>query len=264
MPTDGYSGGDSFIYKATDTNGLSATGTVVLNVQAVTPTPTPVVPPTVPDGGFEQPVAGTGNFLYEPAITAANPWTFTGHSGVTANSSGYTAGNPIAPEGVQVGYLQLGDAVISQSLSFPTAGTFTVQFLSAQRQNFNHGGQSFIVEIDGAPEGTITPAGITYASYSSQAFTVTGGSHTLSFVATNPHGADNTAFIDAVQVNSTTPTPTPTPTPAVTPITLNPTALNDATIGQSFSQQLTASGGTGSFTGPARDICLPPAPCPAG
>ena len=40
VPTAGYSGGDSFVYNATDTNGLSASGTVNLTVTAAVPSAT--------------------------------------------------------------------------------------------------------------------------------------------------------------------------------------------------------------------------------
>src|SRR5262249_29624442 len=60
----------------------------------------------VSDAGFEAPAVGTGSFgsfQYDPAGT---PWAYTGQAGVSGNGSGFTAGNPAAPEGTQVGFLQ--------------------------------------------------------------------------------------------------------------------------------------------------------------
>jgi len=198
-----------------------------ITVTAVT---TGAVPPSIGDFGFEQPsTAGTAqSFIAAPIGTA---WTFAGHAGVSGNGGGYTAGNPNAPEGVQVGYLQLGDGVISQSLSFASAGTYQLSFSSAQRQNYNHGGQTFLVEVDGVIEGTITPVGTTYANYTSSPFSVGAGSHTISFVATDPLGGDNTAFIDNVQVTTATPTPTPTPTPTSTSASATFLSLDTGTQG---------------------------------
>ena len=61
---------------------------------------------TLSDAGFESPTVGTdsyGDFLYAPTGT---PWTFSGDAGVAGNGSGFTSGNPNAPEGTQVGFLQ--------------------------------------------------------------------------------------------------------------------------------------------------------------
>ena len=63
-------------------------------------------PPTAPmivDAGFEQVPVGAGQFQYRPAGSA---WTFAGGAGVSGNGSGFTAGNPPAPQGVQVAFLQ--------------------------------------------------------------------------------------------------------------------------------------------------------------
>ena len=73
--------------------------------------------PTLSDGGFEVPEAGpsgvNGSYLYRPTGTA---WAYAGTAGVAADGSGFTAGNPSAPEGDQVGFLQKTGS-ISQSVS---------------------------------------------------------------------------------------------------------------------------------------------------
>src|SRR5262249_44312401 len=61
------------------------------------------------DGGFESPVVGN-SFQYDPNGT---PWTYTGSAGVAGNGSAFTAGNPPAPNGTQVGFIQ-GSGVIIQ------------------------------------------------------------------------------------------------------------------------------------------------------
>src|SRR6185295_4362272 len=81
--------------------------------------------------GFEAPAVAA--YQYNP-IGAA--WTFAGPSGVSANGSGFTSGNPNAPEGVQVAFLQ-GTGSISQSISGFHAGvSYTVVFAAAQRGNY--------------------------------------------------------------------------------------------------------------------------------
>jgi hypothetical protein len=100
--------------------------------------------PGVYDGGFETPVVGSGAYQYNPS---GSPWTFTGTSGVSGNGSAFTSGNPDAPEGSQVAFLR-NTGSFSQVANF-TAGTYTLSFLAAQRQNHQTSSQFFQVEIDG-------------------------------------------------------------------------------------------------------------------
>src|SRR5262249_13802770 len=90
-------------------------------------------------GGFEAPNVGTGSlgaFAYNPGGSA---WAFSGPAGLAGNGSGFTAGNPAAPEGTQVAFLQ-GTGSFSQALNL-AAGTYRLSFQAAQRGNFNQGGQ---------------------------------------------------------------------------------------------------------------------------
>jgi hypothetical protein len=153
------------------------------------------VAPILSNAGFETPNVGTGTygaFQYNPSGTA---WTFDSGSGVAGNSSGFTSGNPNAPEGTQVAFLQ-GIGSFSQLATF-TAGTYTLNFMAAQRGNFQASNQTFQVLVDGVVIGTFTPGSTTYTAFSAS-FTVTGGNHTITFVGTDPNGGDNTAFIDQV------------------------------------------------------------------
>jgi hypothetical protein len=142
-------------------------------------------------GGFEAPAVGAG-FQYNPVGT---PWTFDSGSGVAGNGSALTAGNPDAPEGTQVAFLQ-GLGSFSQLLVLD-AGTYRLNFLAAQRAN-QASSQAFQVLVDGVVVGTFTPASTTYASYSTNAFTVAASHHTIRFVGLGLDGQDNTAFIDQV------------------------------------------------------------------
>jgi hypothetical protein len=151
--------------------------------------------------GFESPALGSGNYVYSPTKTL---WMFSGASpngaGITANASGFTNGNPNTPEGTQVAFLQ-GTGAISQLITLP-AGDYRVSFMAAQRGNFQASSQTFQVQIDGTVVGTFTPGSTSYVSYSTSVFSLAGGAHTLRFLGTNPHGGDNTAFLDAVGIVS--------------------------------------------------------------
>jgi hypothetical protein len=125
------------------------------------------------------------------------PWLFTGTAGISSNGSGFTAGNPNAPDGNQVAFLQ-GASTMSQAVSL-NAGTYNLSFLAAQRAGQSHY-QEIEVLVDGTQIGTVIPNSTAYGLYETSSFTVTvGGLHTVQFVGLNPLGGDNTAFIDDVQ-----------------------------------------------------------------
>src|SRR5262249_52963343 len=50
---------------------------------------------------------------------------------------------------------------------------------------------------------TFTPADTHYNLYTTDSFSMTAGSHVISFVGLNPQGGDNTAFLDDVQITKT-------------------------------------------------------------
>ena len=148
----------------------------------------------IADGGFEQVSVGAGQFQYRPS---GSPWTFSGSAGIAANNSGFTSGNPSAPEGTQVAFLQ-STGSFSQSVSNWSAGSYVLTFNAAQRGNYQASRQDFQVLIDGTVINTFTPSGTSYQNFSTTAFNVTAGSHTITFQGLNSAGGDNTAFIDSI------------------------------------------------------------------
>ena len=73
-------------------------------------------PANLYDPGFEDPLQGTGTSAYQYRPTGS-AWTFSGTAGVAGNGSGFTAGNPDAPQGSQVAFLQKTGS-ISQVVDF--------------------------------------------------------------------------------------------------------------------------------------------------
>jgi hypothetical protein len=144
--------------------------------------------------GFELPTVGTG-YQYDPAGT---PLSFTGTAGIAGNGSDLTSGNPDAPQGSQVAFLE-GTGGFSASGYVP-AGTYTISFSAAQRAA-NRSSQTFQILIDGAVVGTFTPSSISYTAYTTNALTVTAGIHSIAFQALDPDGRDNMAFIDEAALN---------------------------------------------------------------
>lgn len=149
------------------------------------------------DPGFEQFVLGSGQFRYNPTGTS---WTFVTDSGITSNGSSFTNGNPPAPQGTQVAFLQkLGS--FSQTISGWNAGSYQINFQAAQRANYGTR-QNFNVLIDGNNVGTFATTNTSYQSFTTNAFQVQAGSHTITFQGLNSLGGDSTSFIDNITIQA--------------------------------------------------------------
>lgn len=154
-------------------------------------------PLTVQNGGFEAPVIGNGNWQYAPS---GGVWSFAVGGGVTGMNSAFTGVPSMAPEGVQVAFIQ-GNGTVWQSVSgFQANADYVISFSAIQRTNCcNAGGQDIGVFIDTTQIGTVHPGSSGYTEYSIP-FSTTAGAHTIKFVGLNPLGGDHTAFIDNVRL----------------------------------------------------------------
>ena len=133
-------------------------------------------PTTFPDGNFENPVMiGSPGYQYRPSGTQ---WTYAGGSGVARNSTAFTSGNPNAPQGTQVLFLQGGGSSIQQTIGL-VAGEYQFQFQAAQRGNHQASSQTFELKIDGVSIQSFTPSGTTYESMSSGIVNLSSGTHTI-------------------------------------------------------------------------------------
>ena len=158
----------------------------------------------IANSGFETP--GISTYQYNPS---GGSWTFTPLSGSTgsglsANGSAFTSGNPSSPQGVQVAFLQ-GTATISQTLLGLLAGAiYQVTFSAAQRNNIygQQAGQTWQLRLDGTTIGTYAPAesAQNYVDYRATFTASAASSHIISFVGTNTNGGDNTVFLDNVRL----------------------------------------------------------------
>ncbi len=148
--------------------------------------------------GFEGGGVGSGNYQYNPGAGWGQSWTFEGFSGLTGNGSGFTAGNPGAPEGGQVAFVQSNTGVVSQYVSFPGDGTYTLTLLAAQRGNWNAQNQWVNVYIDETYVGTIAPGSTNYQNFALP-ITTWGGTRRLSFRGTAQ--TDATVFLDQIAIS---------------------------------------------------------------
>jgi hypothetical protein len=166
-------------------------------------------PNFVPNFGFESPSIST--YQYNPS---GGSWTFTSQSGangsgITANNSLFSTGNPNVPQGIQSAFLQ-GLGSISQTLSgFVPGLKYNLTFAAAQRATYQNGGQTWNVQVDNTVIGSYSPAAgaTTYTDFTTN-FIASAATHTLAFVGTDLHGNDNTVFLDNIRL---------TPAPALTP-----------------------------------------------
>jgi hypothetical protein len=148
----------------------------------------------ISDGSFEAPTLAASTFAYAPGDS---PWRFSGAAGLAGNGSALVAGVPSAPDGSQVAFLQ-GNGSVSQTVQLG-AGSYSISFQAMQSTASAQAGYLEIqVLLDGSQVGLITPSTAQYGSYQTPDFTAKAGTHTIQFVALNPLGGQNTAFIDAV------------------------------------------------------------------
>src|SRR5262249_53351125 len=147
-----------------DTNQvLNTLYNTLTNAPPPSPSPAPASTTQFSDTGFSTPNVGTNAFrafAYNPSGSA---WTYSNSSGVAGNKSGFTGGNPNAPQGTQVAFLQ-EYGTISQRVNF-SAGTYTLSFYAAQRAG-QASSQTFEVLVDGTVVGTFTPNDTSYRLYS--------------------------------------------------------------------------------------------------
>lgn len=155
---------------------------------------------TLTGGTFEAPALAANSFAYNPAGAG---WTFLLNSGIAKNGSGFTSGNPNAPEGTQVLFLQIAGSA-SRDLKLDV-GTYRLQLRAAQRANWQASSQTFAVLIDADTVAIIEPTGTSYGTYYTGAFRVTSSTSTVKLVGLNPNGGDNTVFVDYIRAEQLKP-----------------------------------------------------------
>jgi len=154
--------------------------------------------------GFETPTV-TG-YQYAPT---GSVWTFSATSGIATNGSGLTSGNPAAPEGNQVAFLQ-GYASCTNTISFD-AGQYSFVLAAAQRGNLAQAGQTFNVLLDGVVICSFAPPAnaTNYQDYTTSVVTLAAGDHQLAIAGSNLNGGDNTILMDNLRFNFSPPPPSP-------------------------------------------------------
>src|SRR5262249_52982017 len=133
-------GSHTITFQGLDTAG--GDNTAFVDTVQVTQAPPPAT--GLLDSGFEAPPVGAGPFSSFPYDPTGTPWSYSGSAGVAGNGSGFTVGNPNAPEGTQIGFLQMTGS-FSQVVAGLAAGSYQLTFDAAQRGNWQASHQDFQV-----------------------------------------------------------------------------------------------------------------------
>ena len=104
--------------------------------------------PLVANGSFENPDVSSepGGYQYNPTDPT---WTFAGDAGLASNGSDLTLGNPNAPDGSQVAFVQ--NAGYMFQIRNVAAGTYALHFQAAQREGNTRNQE---VRVNLRPSGT--------------------------------------------------------------------------------------------------------------
>ena len=150
--------------------------------------------PAVFVDGFESPSVST--FAYNPG---GGVWSFFGGAGFSKNNSGFTSGNPGAPQGQQIMFLQ-GTGRASRNVSVAQTGFYRIRLQAARRGNMPNQRQNVGIRIDGISLGEIPVLSTSYTNVYSLAIYLTAGNHSIELRATRPVAGDHTAFVDALHL----------------------------------------------------------------
>jgi len=224
--------------------GVNSSGDSMVFIDAIQA----LVVPALQDPSFETPSASNsqGDYLINPLYS---DWSFVGTSGnstgVSGNGTAITTGDGSAPNGSQVAFIQ-DDGAITQSVPGWAAGTYSISFLAAQRSTQTATTlESFQVLVDGLLVGTFTPSGATYTNYATAPFTVTAGSHVVTFQGVDPAGGDRMALLDLVGIQLQVQTIPTVLDPGFESVVVNPGNFTAAPAGSPW----TFTNATGSGTG---------------
>lgn len=155
----------------------------------------------ITNGSFETPDIPSNSEQYVPGATFGN-WTFFGNNGgfIDAPSA---FGAPTPPDGTQLAFLQSSNVIaiftsMSQMISLPQTGLYTLSFFDAGRPTGGNAGYNVLLDnVVFYSDATTNGQPFTLETV---LFVATAGTHTLTFRLTQSTGPDNTAFFDQVQI----------------------------------------------------------------
>lgn len=255
-PTAGYSGADSFTYIASNASGDSAPATVTITITAPTLTLSPV-PGALPAGmvgaSYNQTIVasdGTAPYTYAvtggalPAGITLNPSSgaLTG-APTTAGSASFTVTATDAYSAMGSGTYML-DVAVQPPIANPVSATVARDSANNLIALSLTGGAASSVAVTTLPSNGTTSASGTTITYTPNVGYV--GIDSFAYTASNASGTSTPAVASITIVN-----PTLALAPAAGP-------LPDGTVGNGYSQMLSASGGTAPYSFAVSGGSLPP------
>ena len=262
-PTASYSGPDSFTYTATNAGGTSAPATVTITVSPATISYAPSSPAAGTVGvAYSQSLAGasggTAPYTYvitsgslPPGITLASNGTLSGTASangtfnftVRATDSSTGTGPFSATSGPLT--LTIAAATLTYAPANPPAATVGVAY-SQSLASVSGGVAPYTYTI---ASGSL-PAGITLASNGTLSGTPSaGGSFNFTVSVTDSSGGSGPVSATSGPLLLTVNAPT---------ITITPPTLPTVSAGVAYNQNLTAAGGSGTYTYAVTAGALPP------
>lgn len=212
--------------------GVSGDNTLLVDTVSITR-----AVPTVPDGGFENPVQPDtdANSRYKLAngggggSLVGSAWDFGMFpSGISRNASAFSSVADTAPEGSQAGLLRSTSSFSTTVSGFEAGVTYTLSFEATGRDGVGLGPNEVQVELGGAPlefstATSITPSVGSWATFTTDEFTTAGGSLELEFIGLT--GGDKSTFIDDIRFNFVADASGPTGELKITSITKSGTTV---------------------------------------
>lgn len=243
-PTAGYSGSDSFIWNASNSGGTSADATVSLTVTR------PVLTVTPASGALTAATVGRAWSQSLSVSGGTSPWTWSATAlpaGITLDASAGTLSGTPSASGSYSFQVTVTDAngatgsatytlVVSAASPVASDSTATVAANSSSNPvtlSLSGGAASSLSIVSPPAHGSLAVSGLTVSYTPATGY---AGSDGFTYTATNSSGTSASARVSL----------------AVTPVllTLSPGSgtLPAATAGSSWSQTLTASGGSAPYT----------------
>ncbi len=262
-PTASYSGPDSFTYTATNAGGTSAPATVTITVSPATVSYAPSSPAAGTVGlAYSQSLAGasggTAPYTYmitsgslPPGITLASNGTLSGTASangtfnftVRATDSSTGTGPFSATSGTLT--LTIAAATLTYAPANPSAATVGVAY-SQSLASVSGGVAPYTYTI---ASGSL-PLGITLASNGTLSGSPSaGGSFNFTVTVTDSSGGSGPVSVTSGPLLLTVNAPT---------ITITPPTLPTVSAGVVYNQNLTATGGSGTYTYAVTAGALPP------
>ena len=242
-PLSGYSGSDSFTYHASNSSGNSGQATVSITVTAPTLSFTPsasTLPPATAGSAWSQTLSVSGG-------TAPYNWSASGlPPGITLSSGGILSGTPTTP-GSYTFQITAADSnnasgninyTLTVNEALPVASNVSATFSANSSGNtvplaLSGGAATSIAVVTQPAHGSTTVSGITITYTPAAGFS---GSDSFTYSASNGSGTSAPAQVSLTVASHV--------------LMLSPAAgaLPVATTGKSWTQTVTASGGTAPYT----------------